>query len=370
MIMAGLLLAGWGIYTGSQTLLWSGLALLMLPLASILVVYYGMSIVVEGIERLTPGTPVEGKLSLVLFRMNNDRKLFPPIVVELRDTPPKGLKNVGFKEVKALVFPGSQLNVNYKIIARTGKRGFGNLIVRVTDLLGLYNATVSFQPEGDRYVTSRPKVVEPEKPSISSGVWRSTAARPMEKHGLEFYSIREYMEGDDPRLIDWKATARLATLIVKEMRREVASPVIIIFTPGRRGDEGEHGKTPFEELSRLTAGLANIISSYNQLIGFIGLVEDPVLVPPLLGPKGFSGVLDGLANTPPKTSSLGNISSIVVEYMKKHVRVRPVLIIVAPEKEAEELIQALKPIVTEHAIPLLLMTHKEGKVEVAWRKPQ
>jgi len=369
LILVGLLIAGWGIYTNTPSLFKIGLALVSLPLASILIVYYGMNIVVDNIERITPGTPVEGRLALVDFVLDSNDRFLPPITVEIRDTPPIGLRTVEYREVKAVIFPGAQLRVNYKIVARPGKRRFGDVTIRVSDILGLYNASIAFQPRGDQYLRSRPKIEEPELPSESAGLILSTATRVSEKHGLEFYSVREYLEGDDPRLIDWKATARLTTLIVKEMRQETASPTIILFAPGENGDEGDPGKTVFETLARLSAGIANLIASYNQLIGLISLVDEPVLVPPLLGPRGFSSVLDGLANTPPSSELPDNTASIVMEYLKKYVRTRPVFVVAAPDNIMDDIVRAVKPIISEHGIPILLLTYHEGKVKISWRRP-
>jgi len=47
--------------------------------------------------------------------------------------------------------------------------------------------------------------------------------------GLEYMDTREYQPGDEPRTIDWKATARLAKLMIKEYYMERASTIHIIY---------------------------------------------------------------------------------------------------------------------------------------------
>lgn len=348
----------------------AGLAFASLPLASILAVHHGISILAQRLEWIVPGAPVEGRLALVLFQLSTRGTLPPPVAVEIMDTPPKGSMTVDYGKVRLLLLPGSRITTNYKLVARAGRRRFGEVMVTVTDLLGLYRATITLEPNGDRYIQGRPKVVEPESKSETEGVILSTAARTSEKHGLEFYAVREYVEGDDPRLIDWKATARLATLIVKEMRQEAASPTIIMFSPGPEGDEGKPGETLFEVLARRLAGIAMILSSYNQLIGYIGLAGEPVITPPSLAAKGFYGVLDGLANTPPAGPVPFNTAAILAEYLAKYVRARPVLVIAGPSRIVSDMLGMVEPILLEHGIPALLLEYRDGKVEAYWRAPR
>ena len=48
-------------------------------------------------------------------------------------------------------------------------------------------------------------------------------------YGLEYYETREYVPGDPFRFIDWKATARLSRLIVKEFLEETYSSSHLIY---------------------------------------------------------------------------------------------------------------------------------------------
>jgi uncharacterized protein (DUF58 family) len=47
--------------------------------------------------------------------------------------------------------------------------------------------------------------------------------------GIEFDEVREYQEGDDPRLIDWNVTARMDRLFVKKFVEERELVVFFIF---------------------------------------------------------------------------------------------------------------------------------------------
>ena len=51
--------------------------------------------------------------------------------------------------------------------------------------------------------------------------------------GSEFDSLREYVTGDDPRAIDWRATARRTNVVVRTYRAERDRRVILALDTGR-----------------------------------------------------------------------------------------------------------------------------------------
>ncbi|HEY9698107.1 MAG TPA: DUF58 domain-containing protein [Trichocoleus sp.] len=51
--------------------------------------------------------------------------------------------------------------------------------------------------------------------------------------GTEFAELREYSTGDDPRLIDWKATARRSRLLLRVLEPEQEQTLIILLDRGR-----------------------------------------------------------------------------------------------------------------------------------------
>ena len=64
-------------------------------------------------------------------------------------------------------------------------------------------------------------------------------------HSMEFEQIKEYVRGDDVRTINWKATARRASLMVNQYTDERSQQVYLIV------DQGRLMKMPFDGLSLL-----------------------------------------------------------------------------------------------------------------------
>lgn len=51
--------------------------------------------------------------------------------------------------------------------------------------------------------------------------------------GSEFESLREYALGDDPRTVDWKASARRTTLLVRNFEAERSQNLVLVLDTGR-----------------------------------------------------------------------------------------------------------------------------------------
>ena len=358
--LAGLLVVAWGLLEGSWQRTGLGLAIVFTILASGLLTHLEANELMNNLERRIPEVPVEGYVAPVILSVKNN-SLLALIIAEVEDTPPRNLKRIGSLRTRLIAPPGTEARTEYYLVARAGKRAFGEVKAKVYDPLGLYELTVEWCPKGDAHLHGKPAQEKVElKDSLEREV--STLIRKYSRGmGLEFYEIREYREGDDPRLIDWKATARLGKLIVKEMRKETSSPVIIMVAPGPEGDHGEPYKTPFERASRIAAGLAGELSSKGVVVGYIGLVEEPVIVPPSPGPRGLHAVLSGLAETPPSGKPPRDISAVIRKYLIDYVRARPLLLLLAPQAIADAIGEEALAVAGEVNARLIVMVVKDEK---------
>lgn len=61
-------------------------------------------------------------------------------------------------------------------------------------------------------------------------------------YGVEFHQIRDYVVGDDVRFIDWRGTARLSRLLVKECLEERNRKIIIALDVSASSRYGSQGK--------------------------------------------------------------------------------------------------------------------------------
>lgn len=90
--------------------------------------------------------------------------------------------------------------------------------------------------------------------------------------GHDLYSLREYLSTDSARFVDWKASAKTGTMMVREFAREDERRVLLVLDPFlREGKQREGGKKLEEQFElgvRLCAGLAWHFHELNSVIAF------------------------------------------------------------------------------------------------------
>ena len=155
---------------------------------------------------------------------------------------------------KTAIKPGETQIIDYQL--RPTKRGeyaFGALNIYAASPLGLVRRR--FRSEQDRVVPVYPSFLQMRQYELLAihnrltevGVKRIRRVG----HSLEFEQIRPYVAGDDPRSINWKATARRAgtgaddTLVVNHFQDERAQQVYCLI------DKGRVMRMPFDGLSLL-----------------------------------------------------------------------------------------------------------------------
>ena len=116
-----------------------------------------------------------------------------------------------------------------------GRREWGRAAALVRSPLGLLRRRIEgptgdsilVQPETRHYLRS--EALDPKRVLAKLGV-RPKRAR---GDGLEFESLRDYVVGDEPRRIDWRATARRGRPIVRNHRHEESRTVLIALDRSR-----------------------------------------------------------------------------------------------------------------------------------------
>lgn len=87
--------------------------------------------------------------------------------------------------------------------------------------------------------------------------------------GTAFSSLRDYTPGDDPRRIDWKATARRNRLISREFSVEQGQTVMIAIDAGRMMTQLSGDQSRFEWALMAALTLADVALSAGDRVGLI-----------------------------------------------------------------------------------------------------
>jgi uncharacterized protein (DUF58 family) len=128
--------------------------------------------------------------------------------------------SMGASEDLRLVFEfPSPTRANYQI---------GPLIVRARDPFGFYLTEKKLEPDSLSVMPRPERLRGTQLRPRHVGPWPGVIPSRVLGLGTEFYSMREYIPGDDPKRINWKATARYNELIVNEAEAERVTDVMIV----------------------------------------------------------------------------------------------------------------------------------------------
>jgi len=85
--------------------------------------------------------------------------------------------------------------------------------------------------------------------------------------GTELLHLRDYLPGDPPKTIAWKASARKDKLITKELESDVPVRLILFLDASNSTRLGTAGKTPLAKLAGIGAGVLQAAAGNRDLIG-------------------------------------------------------------------------------------------------------
>jgi uncharacterized protein (DUF58 family) len=196
-------------------------------------------------ERILPERFSNGDLNDVKIVLQN-RYPFT-VKVEVIDELPVQFQSRNFS-IKETLKAEEEKELHYKL--RPVERGayyFGKLNIYIQSLLGLVerrfkNETGAMVPVYPSFLRMRQyQLMAEAAQTVQSGNRRIRKIG----HSMEFEQIKEYVQGDDVRNINWKATARKSSLMVNSFTDEKSQQVYCVI------DKGRLMKMPFNDVTLL-----------------------------------------------------------------------------------------------------------------------
>jgi uncharacterized protein (DUF58 family) len=174
-----------------------------------------------------------GEQATLRYRISNVNRFLPACAILLEELPPKrGILSklgsiVGFA---AYIPAGESLVVEASALCR--ERGLASLSrCRVTSTFpfGLTRKSVVFDAADQVIVYPMQAPLRTDPIHAVAGERLSQSRATPSRHGDEFHSLREYVDGDPLRSVAWRASARGDTLLVRENTRRSSGRVILEF---------------------------------------------------------------------------------------------------------------------------------------------
>lgn len=179
-----------------------------------------------------------------------------------------------------------------------GRYAFGDVALRVNTSLGLLNRIIRVPLRNEVTVVPSFSNVRRFRLLAMQNRLSDAGVRALKQRGegTAFAGMRDYVPGDDPRLLDWKSTARHSRLIVREQSIERSQTVISLIDCGRAMTQTAGRFTRFEHVLSAVLVLSDVASTSGDRVGLVGF-DDVVraFVPPQQGAAALRNVRSALS---------------------------------------------------------------------------
>jgi len=172
--------------------------------------------------------------------------------------------------------------------------------------------------------------------------------------GIEFAEVREYMEGDDIRAIDWNVTARMNALYIKNFIEERELQVVFAADLSGSLEFGTKEQLKKELLFEFVAALGFTASINNDRVGFMGFTtEAEKYIPPKKGKKHILRIVREILSHSGGNSAT-NISASLI-YLSHILKKRSTIFVISDFYDNSDYYDALKILSHHHDVIAVLV---------------
>ncbi len=270
----------------------------------------------------------------------------------LRDEPPPGFAATK-REFPLVLEPGREIELDYIVTPKErGGDFFRGSFVRMRCPLGLV-------VRQERLPTEQPVRVYPNVLALrefdllkQKGRLQEMGIRRSRIRGLgtEFESLREYIQGDDYRKIDWKASARRGDLVVRQYEQEKNQAVVLCIDVGRHMLAEVEGMRKLDHVLDACLMLANAAAFAGDQVGLLVYgAEVKRYLPPRKGRAQIGAIIEAIHDL--LAEPLETDSNVAYSYLASRWKRRSLLVAFTEVEDptaAQNLLTAFGPLARRH----------------------
>lgn len=252
----------------------------LLPFTHGLLILFWISLLIDILLLYLPNQRISGNRktarrwslddpNTVRIELNSQFNL--PVHLSIYDELPFQLQVRDFNKSISLR-PNESAQLTYQVTPKTrGMYRFGDLIALVRSELGLIARSVSI--ESEEQVPTYPSIIQMKKYELMAFAQTSNfeGIKKVRRlgHSYEFEQIKPYVQGDDIRSVNWKATGRRNQLMVNQYEDERSQQVYTVIDKSRNMHMPFNGLTLLDYAINTSLVLSNIIIKKHDKAGLI-----------------------------------------------------------------------------------------------------
>lgn len=298
---------------GSEPVEQFGFALVVLPLIALAVVRLGKHDL-EVTRRTSPERVRAGSKVKVTLEIRNRGRGPAPLLL-LEDRVPSDVAGRARFALHGIEPKGHRVAAYELRPPRRGHYQVGPLTLTSTDPFGLARLESAGAPRASILVHPR---IEPLALPRDLGDRRSLAVsalrQPIGAQGEDFYTLREYNEGDDLRKVHWPATAKRGRYMIRQEETPWHTRATVVFDDRAAAHDGIGDASSFERVVEATASLVDLYHRSGYTFRLTGASAAGLAASK--GSAHFNRALDLLATVRPSPSAALDADPLIARLLE------------------------------------------------------
>jgi uncharacterized protein (DUF58 family) len=251
------------------------------------------------VERVIPEYAAAGQQATIVYHFSNQKRFWPSFSVCLAEL--EGAEAFALQPHAYMLHaaPGRTASVPVEVtLKRRGLHRLSNYQVSSTFPFGFIKRAIIRREEDVILIYPAIGAVSPRLLSLCRSAERGGANMKPRRNGSdEFFGVKEYREGENPRWIYWKRSARTGQLVSKEMV-QISPPRLVILVDTFIESPTLHEYAAVEKVLAMAASLANRAMDSGMAVGLYAWTGGWNFIAPQRGKRHSLDVLATLARMP------------------------------------------------------------------------
>ncbi len=313
--------------------------------------------VAPALERVIPDRLIKGRTATIIYKVS--RPIGEATRLSILDELPADLGGDLLIDDVPIGRGQSVEMARERIPLHRGTCALGPAFVLWRSRMGLFRIRARIAPGGS--IAILPSASAPQRQrGLTQRSLRDELGirpRPARGEGTEFESLREYVAGDDPRHVDWHASARRGRLIVRQHQTERHHTVMIAVDTGRLMAAQVEASSKLDHAIDCAIALARASKEYGDRVGFIAFDRElRAFARPKAGFAGVGGIVRATLALSPFPFEPNY--RVLVETMARHQKRRALVVVITDFVEgsaSRELQEYLAVLGRRHCVMLVAM---------------